>query len=128
MHIKQSDSEEVLLSEITSSGVLTDMVKDFDITSGCAGIAFRTKEPVLEPFVQSSKVFTKQEISAYSNSLIIDNAVAVPVFSEDANCIGVFEAFNCAKSVFTIGSTRSLLMKFSRFISLLLYTNSLLKV
>jgi len=102
------------------------MIKEFDLTSGCAGVALSTKQPILEPFAQSSTLTTKQEINV--TNIIVSNVIAVPIFDEHKNSIGVFEAFNSIKSAFTTNTTKELLMKFSRCISLLLYTNGLLKV
>ena len=129
VYIKISNKNEVLLSEITSSGIsTTNIINNFDINAGCAGMAFKDKEIVFEPFAQSSEFLTRQELTTGNDSIIINNIVAVPIINEFGNSIGVFEAFNSRKSIFTDNTSKLLLLRFSRYISLLMYTNGLLRV
>ena len=95
------------------------------MNSGCAGISYSTKEPVMEPSVDTSKMVSNEELHAMDN---VKNLIAVPIINEDGNSIGIFELFNCEQSFFESPNTKSLLMRFSKFVSLLFYTNGLLQV
>jgi len=129
MYVKSSEDNTVLLSEVTNdTAPMKSEPTNFDITRGCAGLAFKSKEPIFEPFAQSSEVVCKEELDSKIVGTIVENLIAVPVFNEVGSSIGVFEIINSQKSVFTNTNTKLLLSKFAKYFSLLFYTNNLLKV
>lgn len=129
MYIKSLEDNTVLVSQVTNeTSQMKSESTNFDITTGCAGLAFKTKEPIFEPFAQSSEIVHKEELNPAIIGTIVQNLIAVPIFNEMGESIGVFEVINSQKSVFSTGSIKLLLMKFAKYFSLLLYTNGLLKV
>jgi hypothetical protein len=129
MYAKSLEDNTVLLSQVTNdTAPMKSEATNFDITTGCAGLAFKSKEPVFEPFAQSSEVVCKEELDPKVVGTAVQNLIAVPVFNEVGDSIGVFEIINSQKAAFTNTSTRLLLSKFAKYFSLLFYTNNLLKV
>eukprot|EP00826_Nyctotherus_ovalis_P053544 TRINITY_DN6979_c0_g2_i2.p1 TRINITY_DN6979_c0_g2~~TRINITY_DN6979_c0_g2_i2.p1 ORF type:complete len:138 (+),score=20.30 TRINITY_DN6979_c0_g2_i2:959-1372(+) len=128
--MKSPDSS-ISISEITAQGAkgirLCKPPADFNFNSGCAGIAFSSKEPVFEPFAQSSNKLSAQEVDKKIVKTVVQNMIAVPIFDENNNSTGVFEAINSDKAIFT-DNKKPLLARFAKYISLLYYTNSLLTV
>ena len=59
---------------------------------------------------------------------MVHSVIAVPIFDEMGDSVGVFECLNCDKSAFVNTATKPLLAKFAKYVSLLFYTNGLLKV
>jgi len=106
------------VSEITSNGV-QNVSSEFNINAGCAGIAFRTKKPIFESNI-------KEDAKCYPDNIY--NAIAAPIFSEDGSAIGVLEILNSEESAFTSETTKTLLMKYAKYVSLIFYSNDLLKV
>ena len=118
-----------MVSEVFGNEIRTDNRKQsFDINIGCAGLAFKTKEPIFEPCAQSSQLVSKQEIDPNIIGITVNTIIAAPIFDELGNSMGVFEVINCDKSNFTSHSIQSTIKKFSKYVSLLFYTNILLKV
>jgi len=101
---------------------------NFNINKGCAGLAFRSKEPVFEPFAQSSELLSPEELDPSLTGTIVQTIIALPLFDEAGNSNGVIEILNSDQSVFTSTTTKAILQRFSKYISLLFYTNELLKV
>lgn len=129
LYLKSSQEDTILLSEVSSVGIASNTIPtEIDINTGCAGLAFRNKELVFEPFAQSSQTLSKQETDPAIVGTTVQNVIAVPIFDEGGNSIGVFECINCEKSLFTGGTVKPLLVKFAKYVSLLFYTNGLLKV
>lgn len=129
MYVKSLEDSTVLLSQVTNDAApMKSERSNFDIATGCAGLAFKTKQPVFEPFAQSSEVLRREELDPAIVGTVVQNLIAVPVFDERGNSTGVFEVINSKKEIFTTASTRSLLLKFAKYFSLILYTNQLLKV
>jgi len=125
--MKSADNS-ISISEITSKGVkLSKSSTDFNFNTGCAGIAFKTKEPVFEPFAQSSNRLSKHEIDEEVLRIVVQNIIAVPIFDEEENSIGVFEVVNSDRTAFS-EDKKPLLLRFAKYISLIYYTNTLLMV
>ena len=91
-------------------------------------MAFRSKDIVFEPFAQSSSTVSKQEVDAATIGTTVQSIIAVPLFDATGESIGVFEILNCEKGHFSSPSTKTILVKFAKYVSLLFYTNELLKV
>ena len=127
LYLKSANEDSVVLSEVSSTGPGT-IPFELDIKNGCAGQAFANKEIVFEPFAQSSSNANKQETDPETMGTTVHSIIAVPIFDESGDSIGVFEIINCDKSFFTAPSTKQLLGKFAKYVSLLFYTNGLLKV
>ena len=128
VYMKSMTDNSISVSEINSTGIECKGIHNkFRLNSGCAGLAFKTKETIFEAFAQSSSRVDKYEIDPSVLGITVKNIIAAPIFNEEKNSIGVFEALNNDNSVFTT-STKSLLDRFSKFISLLFYTNNLLMV
>lgn len=124
----KSIHDKTVVSEINNLGVTAkEGLSDFNINEGCAGLAFKSKEPIFEPFAQSSMTLSRQELDPEIFGTVVQNLIAIPIFDEDGESIGIFEALNCEKSIFSAG-IKPLLVKVSKFVSLLFYTNTLLKV
>jgi len=110
------------VSEVVGNEIkANERVKDFDLNKGCAGLAFRSKKLVFEPFAQNSKIIDKQEIDHVG--ITVDTLIAAPIFDEHNNSIGVLEIINGDKE-----PSKEIIMKFAKYTSLLLHTNNLLKV
>ena len=120
MFVKSPYDGTNLVSEITSTG-MHKVKRKFDINNGCIGSAYKTKQIVIEEKINNANPNYKN----YPKS--IRNSIAVPIFNEQKNIIGVFEILNSQKSAFD-SSTNTLLAKFSKYISLLFYTNGLFRV
>ena len=128
MYFKLNNNN-VTVSELSNSGIMTSKEKvNFNINSGCAGLAFSSKEPVFEPFAQSSQVVSKEELDFNITGTVVQTIIAIPLFNETGNTVGVAEIINCDKTIFSASNTKNNLKKFSKYISLLFYTNGLLKV
>jgi hypothetical protein len=124
----KSSKDSIAISEITSKGVkLSKSNTEFNFNTGCAGIAFKTKEPVFEPFAQSSNKLSQHEIDTKVLRTVVQNIIAVPIFDEEENSIGVFEAINSDRTIFS-ETKKPLLLRFAKYISLIYYTNTLLMV
>lgn len=98
------------------------------MNSGIAGIAFSSKDMVFEPNAQSSSNASQEEISKEFIGITVQNIIAVPLFNSVGESIGVYEILNSDPSFFQSPNLRPMLMKFAKYISLLFYTNELLKV
>jgi len=106
--------------EATAYG-LCSTTSNYDMNVGCAGIAFRIKTPIFESN-------TKLKSSLYNNyPIAVRNAIAIPIFDEDMNSIGVIEILNSEKAAFT-QKLNALLQKCAKYISLLLHTSELFRV
>jgi hypothetical protein len=117
----------IVLSEVSAAGSKATHV-ELDIHSGCAGLSFRSKDIVFEPFAQSSSSVSPQEVNPEIVGTIVHNIIAVPMFDSTGESIGVFELLNCDKAHFSSSTAKSILGKFAKYVSLLFYTNDLLKV
>jgi hypothetical protein len=58
----------------------------------------------------------------------VHNIIAVPIIDSQKNSIGVLELFNSSYDNFDSTHTRSQLGRYSRYISLLIYSEELLEV
>ncbi len=128
LYVKSASEDTIVLSELSGAGAATTNVpRELDLKSGCAGLAFSTKEVVFEPFAQSSQTINKREIDPALVGTTVHSIIAVPIFDELGNSIGVFEIVNSDKENFVSPSVKPLLAKFAKYVSLLFYTNDLLK-
>ena len=132
LYVKSIHEDTIVLSEVSSNGIVTSNTSqipfEMDVKTGCAGLSFLSKEIVFEPFAQSSSNVSKQEMNPEFIGTIVHSIIAVPIFDESGNSVGVFEIINCEKQHFSSPTTKTLLSKFAKYISLLFYTNNLLKV
>ena len=119
--MKSPYDNSTLVSEITSLGI-KKITGKFDIRTGCAGLAFKTKKPILEADIQNHKELSKE----YPNT--VRNTIALPIYNDQDNAIGALEIINSEKSTFTSKNVNVLLEKFGKYVSLLFYTNNLLRV
>jgi putative methionine-R-sulfoxide reductase with GAF domain len=108
------------VSEITGDG-MQNVSTEFNINAGCAGIAFRTKKPVFESNIKEDAKFKEYPDSIY-------NAIAAPIFNEKGDSIGVLEILNSEENAFSSETTKTLLVKYAKYVSLIFYSNDLLKV
>ena len=99
-----------------------------DLSTSCAGLAFNIKAPVFEQNIENSKILNKEEIDRRIPNIKIKNIIVVPLFDENNNSIGVFEALNCVESAFNDSKMKDHLTKYAKYISLLFYTSNLLRV
>ncbi len=129
LYVKSATDDTIVLSEVSSGGsTVPTAPRGLDVKSGCAGLAFSSKEVVFEPFAQSSQNINKQEIDPEAVGTTVHSIIAVPIFDELGNSNGVFEILNSDKANFSSSSIKPLLYKFAKYVSLLFYTNTLLKV
>ena len=102
MYVKSSRDNTIMISEVTTEGIVkNNMNTKFDITIGCAGKAFITKAPAFEPSVKNSVIVSKDECNEKIVGTTVQSLIAVPIFNEHGDSIGVFEIINCNKEVFT---------------------------
>ena len=127
LYVKSKDQDTIVLSEVSTTGLSGARV-ELDIKSGCAGLSFSSKDIVFEPFAQSSSSVSPQEVNPETIGTIVHSIIAVPMFDVTGESIGVFELLNCDKAHFSSPTTKGLLIKFAKYVSLLFYTNELLKV
>ncbi len=136
MYLKSEKDSTIVLSEVSTPNPQLDRTLrppaqtqlKLDVQCGCAGLAFNRKEIIFEPFAQSSSIVSKEELNPETVGLAVRNLIAIPVFDEHGNSIGVCEALNCDAGLYSVSGTKPLLTKLAKYISLLLYTNGLLIV
>ena len=117
--MKSPYDDDNFLSEVTSNR-MKKVTQNINLNTGYSGTAFTTKKLVFEPNCKDKE---------YQNyPMPVSNVIAVPIFDSQNNSIGVFEIINSDNSVFTLPWITPLLNKFAKYISLVFYTNSLLKV
>ena len=116
--MKSPYDDTFLISEITQSE-MRNVTNSFDITRGCIGTVFKTKEPVFEPSLKGDKKDYPENTR---------NSIAFPIFDEENNSSGVLQIINTEEVTFTSIEKKSLLPRFAKYISLLFYTSGLLKV
>lgn len=126
--MKSANTNVIVISEINNVGITTNSISNkFNINSGCAGLAFKKKTVIFEPFAQSSSIISEQELDSKILGVVVQNVIAVPIFEVNGDAIGVLEAINSNKSAF-MPDNKLLLEKFTKYVSLLFYTNSLMLV
>ncbi|MDR3548369.1 MAG: GAF domain-containing protein [Candidatus Pacebacteria bacterium] len=127
--MKQKDESVVSELTATNAGIAEDMSIKLNLEEGLCGEAFKSRQILVEPFAQSSSIISKQESDAQLLGVTVHNLIAAPIFGPDERSIGVFELYNCDKSLLAnLPRCISVLGKFAKYISLLFYTNMLLKV
>lgn len=113
--------KDVLVAEIANNEFrVSKERKELDTQ---AGLGLKIKEPVFEPFAQSSKATSKLELDAAVQTLVI-----IPILDEQANSIGILKALNSDKSIFASPAIKELAARLDECISLLLHINKSLKV
>lgn len=116
------------MSELSSTSTKNSTIVKMNIKTGCAGLSLRSKEVVFESSPQTSNKVSKEEINENIIGAVVKNLIAVPMFNESENAIGVFELINTDPTCFSSDTTKKTLTKIGKYVSLLFYTSRLLKV